>query len=116
MNQLKMVPVEPTREMCAAAVNLAGEDGDHHEMLGRSYLAYKAMLAVAPSPWVSVGERLPESETDVLVCGRYVFADEILTAVAGLFHGVWMSQETEDNLRFEPTHWMPLPTPPEKSE
>src|SRR5690554_3811966 len=62
MTQFQLVPVEPTREMCAAAVNLADEDGDHHEMLGRSYFAYKAMLAAAPSPWVSVEERLPDAE------------------------------------------------------
>ncbi len=29
-----------------------------------------------------------------------------------IVHGVWMSQETEGNLRFDPTHWMPLPAPP----
>lgn len=114
MTKLKMVPMEPTRKMCAAAVNLAGEDGDHHEMLGRSYCAYKAMLAAAPSPWVSVEDLLPADETDVLVRGE-CHGQDIFT-VAGRFYGDWMSQETEEIISFEPTHWMPLPTPPEKSE
>ena len=45
----QMVPVEPTQEMCAAAVEAGGEDGDHHEMLGRTWIAYRAMLAAAPA-------------------------------------------------------------------
>ena len=32
--------------------------------------------------------------------------------VAGLFNGEWSSQETEDLLLGEVTHWMPLPAAP----
>jgi len=122
MKQLKMVPVEPTRKMCEAAVNLAGEDGDHHEMLGRSYFAYKAMLAAAPSPWVSVGDRLPDAEkgstesASVIVClNDFV----ITTGFYCHFENEWYG---EDGYSFEEasngpvTHWMPLPEAPGAKE
>ena len=60
--------------------------------------------------WIPVTERLPEVETDVLVRG--VRRNEVMHRVAGLFNGEWSSQETEDLLLGEVTHWMPLPAAP----
>lgn len=75
-------------------------------------------LYTAPQPapaqdvagWIPVTERLPEVETDVLVRG--VRRNEVMHRVAGLFNGEWSSQETEDLLLGEVTHWMPLPAAP----
>jgi hypothetical protein len=44
----KLVPVEPTVDMAIAAAEATGYD-DYHEMLGRSYVCYRAMLAAAPA-------------------------------------------------------------------
>ena len=76
------------------------------------------LRAAAPQPapaqdvagWIPVTERLPEVETDVLVRG--VRRNEVMHRVAGLFNGEWSSQETEDLLLGEVTHWMPLPAAP----
>lgn len=65
--------------------------------------------------WTSVHDRLPAAETDVLVRGikrdSSVFHD-----VAGMFHGEWLSQVTEREMRGEVTHWQPLPAAPEHLE
>lgn len=65
--------------------------------------------------WIPVSERLPESETDVLVrCVRH--GNDVRHVVAGLFHDEWSSQETEYPIAGKATHWMPLPAAPgEKS-
>lgn len=60
--------------------------------------------------WIPVSERLPESAIDVLVYG--INHGSSSYTVAGIFSGIWASQETEEETRFEPTHWMPLPAAP----
>jgi hypothetical protein len=58
--------------------------------------------------WISIKDRLPKPETDVLV--RYLrhgFMEAF--DVAGIFCGEWMSAATEEDTRGEVTHWMPIP-------
>jgi len=80
----------------------------------------KLLTAPALNPsevpqWISFEDRLPEAEVDVIVHALVPgFGDHF--AVAGLFHGDWMSNDTEDDLRFTPTHWMPLPAAPAASK
>jgi len=64
----------------------------------------------AGDAWISVEDRLPEVETDVLVRGKR--GDSVCHEVAGLFGGEWMGQNTEMELRFIVHHWMPLPAAP----
>lgn len=77
------------------------------------------------SEWISVDERLPEENVDVLV-----YADEYLPKIAYcqredefLEHAAAMGQiptpeiyywtdSNDDNERVYPTHWQPLPEPP----
>lgn len=118
MTKFKMVPVAPTRKMILELMATGLRHAEYKDgcspTVNEMAQGYQFMLAAAPSPWVSVEELLPEDETDVLVRGES-FGRDIFT-VAGRFYGDWMSQETEEIISFEPTHWMPLPTPPEKSE
>lgn len=62
------------------------------------------------SEWISVKDRLPEKETDVFVAGLH--CNSWIYSVAGLFGDEFLSMETEDEMRFTVTHWMPLPEPP----
>ena len=54
------------------------------------------------SDWISVKDRLPENEDEVLI-------------YMGHYEVGWYSREVwrgVDEWRLEPTHWMPLPEPP----
>jgi hypothetical protein len=63
------------------------------------------------SKWISVDERLPESGEDVLVwhCGS-VHSAYFNYSAGGVAYFV-----RDSHYNCEPTHWMPLPGPPEKS-
>ena len=84
-----------------------------------SCILFADHIAAPSSPaaqdgWIPVSEGLPESATDVLVYG--INHGSRSYTVAGLFSGSWASQETEETTRFEPTHWMPLPSAPKGGE
>ena len=60
-----------------------------------------------PNEWVSVEERLPEEKHRVIVrCER------IGTSVGWILWGGWMTDIGTDAGNV--THWMPLPTPPDR--
>ncbi len=63
---------------------------------------------VALSGWIAVADSLPTAEKDYLVKG--IKHSGLYHDIAGLFHGKWMSQVTQDECKFEVSHWMPLPT------
>jgi len=71
------------------------------------------------SEWISVEDRLPDLETDVLVWLVKSYCKKAV-ATAGLFYDVgsaepeWMGWESEEPFRhgWKVTHWMPLPEPP----
>lgn len=62
--------------------------------------------------WISVKERLPDKELeDVLI-----FPNSFGEVSFGycLKDGTWWSPVGEDPENMDPTHWMPLPAPPEE--
>ena len=64
------------------------------------------------SKWISVGERLPERNTEVLVCDT---KEDYVSVWEYIGDGLWLGNEiiwaTEDI-----THWMPLPEPPKEEK
>lgn len=56
--------------------------------------------------WVSVKDRLPDTETTVLVCTE---RGHIFTSWASDVDVFWFYDEEEDD---RVTHWQPLPAPP----
>lgn len=60
------------------------------------------------SKWISVEERLPETETSVLVCTERGY---IFLSWASNEDVFWFYNEDEDD---RVTHWQPLPEPPEE--
>lgn len=60
------------------------------------------------SKWISVEERLPEEEVQVLVYGR-IFMD-----IGWILDGKWKSEYINAYDDDEITHWMPLPEPPKE--
>ena len=70
------------------------------------------------SEWISVKDRLPEGEEDVLVCltsKELVVGAFVETPISD--DRLWMLSHGEDFYAFSScgvTHWMPLPEPPEE--
>ena len=61
--------------------------------------------------WIPVSERLPEEDVDVLVMTNYGMH------VADLDEdGTWNASHGDSWQFPEPTHWMPLPEPPEAGD
>ncbi len=66
--------------------------------------------------WIPVTERLPETDTEVLVCDIHAEFIEVYKFVKDDFDEYyWRSDWGENSLRFnDVTHWMPLPEPPKE--
>lgn len=68
---------------------------------------------VNPYKWISVEDRLPEENTDVLIY-RGGFRDDLMNVYTYMGHNEWEDEygywsRTDDE---GITHWMPLPEPP----
>lgn len=73
-----------------------------------AYLKSFAALAMQAVPqWISVAERPPEPERVVLICHNGT------VGMARLYSDGWYWDMDEWHKPFTPTHWMPLPDPPE---
>lgn len=63
------------------------------------------------SEWISVKDSLPGTAVPVLIGNPY-WDYPVVAAYAGV-DGVWMDT-WHLRLTYTPTHWMPLPKPPEE--
>lgn len=86
---------------------------------GRSYeRAADDLIAngVTVQQWIPVTERLPEIDTEVLVCDIHAEFIEVYKFVKDDFDEYyWRSEWGKNFLRFnDVTHWIPLPEPPKE--
>ena len=125
----KLVPIEPTQNMVDAHIS-------GMQLAGFSR-AYRDMLAAAPEPqnqqqnipenipqgWINCSDQMPEDDQVVAIvdAGHGCFYGGAVVSRSGPnFHLIGgLSAENYDGgavveLDMEATHWMPLPTPPEK--
>ena len=89
-----------------------------NEALGMAIAALREQDATdtnVGNKWISVEERLPKKQTDVLMLfennmavGYWFDGDEVVT-----FWRVYTDDGWCTDCDCEPTHWMPLPEPPE---
>lgn len=92
------------RKRCGVA-NQRYTEGWNDCLLRVKSMVSKAPAAdVAPVGWISVKDRLPEPETEVLA----VYVRNGYRLICPVIY------ETGTTLDCEVTHWMPLPEPPEE--
>ena len=72
--------------------------------------AYRNGYADGKPTWISVKERLPEDDSDVLAYLRTGEEGRIFTA--NYAKGVWFDCIFNTPATESTTHWMPLPEPP----
>lgn len=61
--------------------------------------------------WISVNDRLPVLNTDVLVCE----GEDVFSAYFWNYCGVETFHSSHDQEAY-PSHWMPLPEPPKSNQ
>ena len=96
--------------MCDCAARTSAQFSDKVEQLQAKVSEMYAIIDQLSLRWIPVTERLPEDGTPVLAyCTLHKQRTLTYESVVETWfqHGVSVS---------EPTHWMPLPTAPEKKE
>ena len=86
-----------------------GGKGDPAEEVGLDALAM-AISALEKTKWISVKDRLPEDDSDVLAYSRN--GEECRIYPANYAKGVWFDCIFPTPATDTTTHWMPLPLPP----
>ena len=100
------------------AILAVTEDGCTANVVGVLY--HLPSADVAPKPqWISVDERLPDNCRAVLVALKGLTIGGAPAMVIGSYSGgFWMIADADGThyltkyMRYEVTHWMPLPEPP----
>jgi hypothetical protein len=96
---------------CGARGPLVGWAADAIPKWNESDTALSA-LAQARGEWVACSERMPEIGTEVLAVLPCAKADTVFIV---LHDGMTWYDRDGNTFAMHPTHWRPLPTPPETS-
>jgi hypothetical protein len=90
--------------------SVAASVGQAADISRRTAVLPQGCEVVRLSQWIPVGERLPEEDVDVLVMTHYGMH------VADLDEdGLWIASHGDSWQFPRPTHWMPLPEPPQEA-
>ena len=90
--------------------DLYGCDPAYYDVDARAIAQHLVEHAVTVQEWISVKDRLPEDDSDVLAYLRD--GDEGRIYPANYAKGVWFDCIFNTPVTDTTTHWMPLPEPP----
>ena len=90
--------------------DLYGCDPAYYDVDARAIAQHLVEHAVTVQEWISVNDRLPENDSDVLAYLRN--GEESRIYPANYAKGVWFDCIFDIPVTNATTHWMPLPQPP----
>lgn len=111
---MRLVPVEPTPKMLAAAVAPRGSYST--DQASEAAVTYKIMLAAAPSApaeWISVKDRLPKEQEQVAIL---IAAKPALGVEMAYWNGERFYNADGCDLTDAVSHWLRLPAAPSAGE
>ena len=88
----------------------SSENGECYEEYKNDKFVKMEKTGVTVHEWVSVKDRLPEDDSDVLAYSR--IGEEFRIYPACYSNGVWFDCVFNAPATDTTTHWMPLPNPP----
>ncbi|MCS1270882.1 DUF551 domain-containing protein [Escherichia coli] len=116
MSELHRVDFDPAQDLLISVGDLIDRGTENVECLERLQNALSGNYPATPDSWISCSERMPDTKTAVLVAVEFDRKGDWRMKWATYIPG---HPDANDGwiipgASWKPSHWMPLPEPPEQ--